>query len=207
MATVATATDELDASVHEMGRRVDESTKIAQIAVDEASQTAALVEDLSSAASKIGDVVAMITSIAEQTNLLALNATIEAARAGDAGRGFAVVASEVKQLASQTSNATTEISAQIEAIQGLPGRRSAPSRKSAAPSFQCEKSRCRFRRPWRSRMSPPARSRAASATWFRYGVECALGTGVAGAAALSASCFASSICWDEPNVWTRFAGR
>ena len=70
------------------------------------------------AAEKIGEVVGLISDIAEQTNLLALNATIEAARAGDAGKGFAVVASEVKNLASQTATATSEIEAQIGAIQG-----------------------------------------------------------------------------------------
>jgi methyl-accepting chemotaxis protein len=75
------------------------------------------VQSLAEAAQKIGDVVKLISEIAAQTNLLALNATIEAARAGEAGRGFAVVASEVKALATQTSKATDEISAQVGAIQ------------------------------------------------------------------------------------------
>ena len=118
MQAVASATEELSTSVDEIGRRVKESSQIAEAAVLQAEQTDGRIGKLSRAAQEIGDVVKLITAIAEQTNLLALNATIEAARAGDAGRGFAVVASEVKSLASQTAKATDEISNHISGMQG-----------------------------------------------------------------------------------------
>ena len=114
---VATATEQLATSIHEIGQQVTRSTSVAQKAVDEAQTTTAKISDLAEAANRIGEVVALITDIAEQTNLLALNATIEAARAGDAGKGFAVVANEVKNLANQTSKATDEIGTQISGIQ------------------------------------------------------------------------------------------
>src|SRR5205807_4388209 len=98
-------------------RQVHDSSTIATEAVTQAERTDSRIGELSAAASRIGDVVKLITAIAEQTNLLALNATIEAARAGEAGRGFAVVAQEVKALASQTAKATEEIGTQIGAMQ------------------------------------------------------------------------------------------
>lgn len=114
---VATAADELSASVQEISRQVTTSTGMAGKAVRTVTETSEKVKDLAEAAAQIGTVVELISNIARQTNLLALNATIEAARAGEAGKGFAVVAQEVKSLASQTGKATAEIGAQIGAIQ------------------------------------------------------------------------------------------
>ncbi|MBR1225130.1 HAMP domain-containing protein [Bradyrhizobium sp. AUGA SZCCT0176] len=117
MQSVASAIEELSVSVNGIGRRVNESSRIADQAVRQAEQTDARIGKLSGAAEEIGDVIKLITAIAKQTNLLALNATIEAARAGEAGHGFAVVASEVKSLASQTARATDEISNHISGMQ------------------------------------------------------------------------------------------
>jgi methyl-accepting chemotaxis protein len=119
--SVAQATHELTTSVSEISERAQESSRIAGEAVRQAEQTDDRIADLWKAASRIGNVVKLITDIAEQTNLLALNATIEAARAGDAGKGFAVVASEVKTLATQTAKATEDIRSLIAEMQAATG--------------------------------------------------------------------------------------
>ena len=117
VSAVASATEEMSASVAEISSMVQKSTGIVGQAVTSVSTTKDDVTQLEESASRIGEVIGLITDIAEQTNLLALNATIEAARAGDAGKGFAVVASEVKNLANQTGKATSDIAAQITDIQ------------------------------------------------------------------------------------------
>ncbi|WP_084462562.1 methyl-accepting chemotaxis protein [Oceanibaculum pacificum] len=120
--TVATACEELAASVREIGQQVHQSSEISGRAVINAESTKTTVEGLVVSTQKIGEVINLINDIAEQTNLLALNATIEAARAGEAGKGFAVVASEVKNLANQTAKATDDITQQIADVQSVTHR-------------------------------------------------------------------------------------
>ena len=129
---VASASEELSASIREIDARLVSSSELSSQTRDRARETNQSVAELQAVVDRIGDVTGLIHDVAEQTNLLALNATIEAARAGDAGKGFAVVASEVKSLAGQTAKATEEIDAQvqqmrsvaltaIEAVQGISG--------------------------------------------------------------------------------------
>ncbi|GEM_PF-1884500 len=109
--------EELAESIHDIGRQMDGAVDSTENANLEAQKTEQTVLGLSGAVEEIGEVAGLINDIADQTNLLALNATIEAARAGEAGRGFAVVANEVKNLASQTAQATETISGKISTVQ------------------------------------------------------------------------------------------
>jgi methyl-accepting chemotaxis protein len=102
----------------EIGRKTVEDTISGIKEIRRASHiTMQIVESLSSRAKDIGAILSVIDSVADQTNLLALNAAIIAAQAGDHGKGFAVVADEIKELATQTSNSTREISHVIKAVQ------------------------------------------------------------------------------------------
>jgi methyl-accepting chemotaxis protein len=114
--SVAAALEELNASVADIAEQAELASKVGAEAASTAGATSETVTALSTSSVEIGEVLELITSIAEQTNLLALNATIEAARAGDAGKGFAVVAGEVKELASQTSQATERIASRVGSI-------------------------------------------------------------------------------------------
>lgn len=87
------------------------------VAAEAVERNRSTSQTIANAVGQIGSIVGTISKIAAQTNLLALNARIEASRAGALGNGFAVIATEVKALAVQTSTATTEIAAQINAVE------------------------------------------------------------------------------------------
>lgn len=109
--SVASAAEEMATSVKEIsGQTQGMAAKVAEAAHAAQAMTAAT--------KSVDEIAATIAGIAAQTNLLALNATIEAARAGEAGRGFAVVAAEVKALASQTADATQNITRILGDLRG-----------------------------------------------------------------------------------------
>lgn len=114
---VASAAEEMNSTISEIAQNAEKARQVSDQAVSKVTESTEAMDVLSQAAHAIGKVVETITEISEQVNLLALNATIEAARAGEAGKGFAVVANEIKDLAKQTSEATTDIKSKITNIQ------------------------------------------------------------------------------------------
>ncbi len=83
---------------------------------DVVTDTARIMQDISSWGEQVSGILGMVDDITEQTSLLALNASIISAQAGAHGRGFAVVADEIKNLATRTKSSTHEIGALIHKL-------------------------------------------------------------------------------------------
>ncbi|MGL1862601.1 MAG: methyl-accepting chemotaxis protein [Pseudodesulfovibrio sp.] len=150
--SVATAMEEMTATVIEVAQNATATSEVADQAHDSAAEGVSMVSkavaainevaesaeqlgeqigELDSQADQIGQIIGVINDIADQTNLLALNAAIEAARAGDAGRGFAVVADEVRKLAEKTMAATKEVEGAIGTIQQRSGQATESMRQTS----------------------------------------------------------------------------
>lgn len=116
-ASASEAAQEADNAAHEGMKLVNQMISATGAMALEVEKTSKVINELGGHSENIGAVVDVIRGIAEQTNLLALNAAIEAARAGEQGRGFAVVADEVRSLANRTQQSTEEIQGLIEKLQ------------------------------------------------------------------------------------------
>ncbi len=117
----AASLEELTGTVRQNAANAQEASRLAIGSRDTAeaggqvvSEAVTAMQEITRAARKIAEIIAVIDDIAFQTNLLALNAAVEAARAGEQGRGFAVVAAEVRSLAQRSAEAAKEIKALIQ---------------------------------------------------------------------------------------------
>lgn len=95
-----------------LGERTQETV---ERSAEEMSKLMLAMEEISTSAAAVSNIIKTINDVAMQTNILALNAAVEAARAGESGKGFAVVADEVRNLAQKSSDAVKESETLIEA--------------------------------------------------------------------------------------------
>jgi len=99
------------------GSTIHYSTQAISLLYAKVNQTTNAMQNLSSQAREIDQIIELITEVADETNLLALNATIEAAGAREYGRRFAAVASEVQRLANRSREAADAVRVVVSEVQ------------------------------------------------------------------------------------------
>jgi len=101
-------------NIQEMSQLAKEVTQSANEGLTLANETTESMDNINNEVNAINEAISIIDQIAFQTNILSLNAAVEAATAGEAGKGFAVVAQEVRNLASRSAEAASEIKSLVE---------------------------------------------------------------------------------------------
>ena len=183
MQTVASAAEELTASIGEIGRQVAQSSKITDAGgrgrqahrCHRACTSRGCGEDRHRRGFDLRHCQPDQSPGTERYN--------RSGSCRDAGKGFAVVASEVKNLANQTGKATEEIAAQITKSRPRQRRQSRRSEVLPVPSRRSARSRPPLLRPSRSRVQPRRRSPAMCSRRLRRHSEVTVGiSGVSQAA-------------------------
>jgi len=113
--------DEITQNVTKTSSQAEDMLKIANATKEYSNSSIELMDntqksmvEINDANKDISDAILLIDQISFQTNILSLNAAVEAATAGEAGKGFAVVAQEVRNLASRSAQAATDIKHLVE---------------------------------------------------------------------------------------------
>lgn len=108
---ISASMEEMNASIKQTSENAKNTEIIATQAANDATKTGQAVDEAINASQQIIQKLSVIEDISKQINLLSLNASIEAARAGQHGKGFKVVAAAIRELASLSHRAATEINA------------------------------------------------------------------------------------------------
>ena len=125
-AAAGVATDGADVArvAHEAGEVAASNRDVIRVAISRlvelkrfVAESSDQVTELNRISERLVGFIGTIREIADLTNLISLNAAIEAARAGQQGKGFGVVAAEVRQLATQSAQASREASTLVATIQ------------------------------------------------------------------------------------------